>query len=71
MESELEVWQEKMFNLEILLLETDDDRKVRLIKNRIKMLDEKINWNKKSRYEERSIILKFNLHLYNKTLFYD
>ena len=52
LERELEVWQEKMFDLEILLLETDDARKVSLIKNRIKILDDKINGIKKPRYEE-------------------
>ena len=53
-EREIEVWQEKQFDLELTLLEVDSDevKKIELIKKRISNLDDKITKIKRSRLDE-------------------
>ena len=49
-EREIEVWQEKKFDLEMRLIDTDDERRIELINERIDSLDEKIQEKKRPRF---------------------
>ena len=53
-EREIEVWQEKQFDLELTLIKVDSDevKKIELIKKRISNLNDKITKIKRSRLDE-------------------
>ena len=52
LEREIEVWEDKKFELELTLFDTEDERRVKLIKNRINVLDDKINKRKRTSDED-------------------
>ena len=54
LERKIEVWQDKKFDYEMKLIDTDADdiRRIELIQNCIDSLNDKIDRNKRPRYEE-------------------